>query len=204
MTNTATASAAAAASSSLAKPRLKQKYQAEIAPQLKKDFGFTNIHQIPGLVKIVVNTGVGEAARDGKIIDGAVRDLTAITGQKPQVTAARKSIAQFKLREGQPIGAHVTLRGDRAWEFLDRLLSLALPRIRDFRGLSDRQFDGNGNYTFGLTEQSMFHEIDQDKIDRVRGFDITVVTTAKNDDEGRALLKALGFPFRNAENSPTN
>jgi large subunit ribosomal protein L5 len=183
-------------------PRLKAKYQAEIAAQLKKDFGFTNVHQVPGLVKIVVNTGVGEAARDGKIIDGAVKDLTAITGQKPQVTAARKSIAQFKLREGQPIGAHVTLRGDRAWEFLDRLLSLALPRIRDFRGLSDKQFDGHGNYTFGLTEQSMFHEIDQDRIDRVRGFDITVVTTAKNDDEGRALLKALGFPFRNAENTP--
>jgi large subunit ribosomal protein L5 len=147
-------------------------------------------------VKVVVNTGVGDAARDGKIIDGAVADLTKITGQKPQVTKARKSIAQFKLREGQPIGAHVTLRGDRAWEFLDRLLSLALPRIRDFRGLSDRQFDGNGNYTFGLTEQSVFHEIDQDRIDRVRGFDITVVTTAKTDDEGRALLRALGFPFR--------
>ena len=185
-------------------PRLKQKYMSEITAQLAKDFGFTNVHQVPGLVKIVVNTGVGEAARDGKIIDGAVKDLTAITGQKPQVTAARKSIAQFKLREGQPIGAHVTLRGDRAWEFLDRLLSLALPRIRDFRGLSDKQFDGNGNYTFGLTEQSMFHEIDQDRIDRVRGFDITVVTTAKNDDEGRALLKALGFPFRNAENTPVS
>jgi large subunit ribosomal protein L5 len=183
-------------------PRLKQKYKTEISAQLSKDFGFTNVHQVPGLVKIVVNTGVGEAAREGKIIDGAVKDLTAITGQKPQVTAARKSIAQFKLREGQPIGAHVTLRGDRAWEFLDRLLSLALPRIRDFRGLSDKQFDGHGNYTFGLTEQSMFHEIDQDKIDRVRGFDITVVTTAKNDEEGRALLKALGFPFRNAENTP--
>ena len=182
-------------------PRLKQKYKNEIIPQLTKDFSFTNIHQVPGLIKVVVNTGVGEAARDGKIIDGAVKDLTAITGQKPQVTKARKSIAQFKLREGQPIGAHVTLRGDRAWEFLDRLLSLALPRIRDFRGLSDRQFDGQGNYTFGLTEQSMFHEIDQDKIDRVRGFDITVVTTAKNDDEGRALLKALGFPFRTADNA---
>ena len=181
-------------------PRLKQKYRAEIAPQLQKDFGFTNVHQIPGLVKVVVNTGVGEAARDSKIIDGAVKDLTAITGQKPQVTLARKSIAQFKLREGQAIGAHVTLRGDRAWEFLDRLVTLALPRIRDFRGLSDKQFDGNGNYTFGLTEQSMFHEIDQDKIDRVRGFDITVVTTAKTDDEGRALLKALGFPFRTDEN----
>ena len=180
-------------------PRLKAKYRAEILPQLKSDFGFTNVHQVPGLVKIVVNTGVGEAARDSKIIDGAIKDLTAITGQKPQVTKARKSIAQFKLREGQAIGAHVTLRGDRAWEFLDRLLSLALPRIRDFRGLSDRQFDGNGNYTFGLNEQSMFHEIDQDRIDRVRGFDITVVTTARTDDEGRALLKALGFPFRTAD-----
>ncbi|KQQ25738.1 MULTISPECIES: 50S ribosomal protein L5 [unclassified Frondihabitans] len=184
-----------------AQPRLKAKYQAEILPQLKSDFGFTNVHQVPGLVKIVVNTGVGEAARDSKVMDGAVKDLTAITGQKPLVTKARKSIAQFKLREGQPIGAHVTLRGDRAWEFLDRLLSLALPRIRDFRGLSDRQFDGNGNYTFGLNEQSMFHEIDQDRIDRVRGFDITVVTTAKNDDEGRALLKALGFPFRSADSA---
>ena len=180
-------------------PRLKAKYRAEILPQLKSDFGFTNVHQVPGLVKIVVNTGVGEAARDSKIIDGAIKDLTAITGQKPQVTKARKSIAQFKLREGQPIGAHVTLRGDRAWEFLDRLLSLALPRIRDFRGLSDRQFDGNGNYTFGLQEQSVFHEIDQDKIDRVRGFDITVVTTAKTDDEGRALLRHLGFPFRSED-----
>jgi large subunit ribosomal protein L5 len=198
MTNTATADAPVKV-----QPRLKQKYKTEISEQLAKDFGFTNVHQVPGIVKIVVNTGVGEAARDGKIIDGAIKDLTAITGQKPQVTNARKSIAQFKLREGQPIGAHVTLRGDRAWEFLDRLLSLALPRIRDFRGLSDKQFDGNGNYTFGLNEQSMFHEIDQDKIDRVRGFDITVVTTAKNDDEGRALLKALGFPFRNAENTPS-
>jgi large subunit ribosomal protein L5 len=177
-------------------PRLKQKYRSEILPALQQEFGFANVHQVPGLVKVVVNTGVGEAARDGKIIDGAVADLTKITGQKPQVTRARKSIAQFKLREGQPIGAHVTLRGDRAWEFLDRLLSLALPRIRDFRGLSDKQFDGNGNYTFGLTEQSVFHEIDQDRIDRVRGFDITVVTTAKTDDEGRALLRALGFPFR--------
>jgi large subunit ribosomal protein L5 len=199
MTDTATAAKAGAKGTY--QPRLKQKYRTEIAAQLTKDFGFTNPHQVPGLVKVVVNTGVGEAARDGKIIDGAVKDLTAITGQKPQVTNARKSIAQFKLREGQPIGAHVTLRGDRAWEFLDRLVTLALPRIRDFRGLSDKQFDGHGNYTFGLTEQSMFHEIDQDKIDRVRGFDITVVTTAKNDDEGRALLKALGFPFRTAENS---
>jgi large subunit ribosomal protein L5 len=191
----------AAAPAAKVQPRLKQKYRNEITAQLTKDFGFTNPHQVPGLVKVVVNTGVGEAARDGKIIDGAVKDLTAITGQKPQVTNARKSIAQFKLREGQPIGAHVTLRGDRAWEFLDRLVTLALPRIRDFRGLSDKQFDGRGNYTFGLTEQSMFHEIDQDKIDRVRGFDITVVTTARNDEEGRALLKALGFPFRTAENS---
>ena len=157
------------------------------------------MHQVPNLVKIVVNMGVGEAARDGKIIDGAVADLTKITGQKPQINKARKSIAQFKLREGQPIGAHVTLRGDRMWEFLDRLLSLALPRIRDFRGLSDKQFDGNGNYTFGLTEQVMFHEIDQDRIDRVRGMDITVVTSAKNNEEGRALLKALGFPFKSDE-----
>jgi hypothetical protein len=140
--------------------------------------------------------GVGEAARDAKLMDGAIRDLTAITGQKPIVTRAKKSIAQFKLREGMPIGAHVTLRGDRMWEFLDRLVTLALPRIRDFRGLSDRQFDGNGNYTFGLTEQSMFHEIDQDSIDRVRGMDITVVTSAKTDEEGRAILKALGFPFK--------
>ena len=197
---TKTAAPAGTVSEKSAQPRLKAKYRSEIAPQLKKDFGFTNVHQIPGLVKVVVNTGVGEAARDGKIIDGAVKDLTAITGQKPQVTLARKSIAQFKLREGQAIGAHVTLRGDRAWEFLDRLVTLALPRIRDFRGLSDKQFDGRGNYTFGLTEQSMFHEIDQDKIDRVRGFDITVVTTAKTDDEGRALLKALGFPFKSADN----
>jgi large subunit ribosomal protein L5 len=178
---------------------LKQKYRTDISKALTEEFGFTNPHQVPGLVKIVVNTGVGEAARDSKVIDGAVKDLTLITGQKPQVTKARKSIAQFKLREGMPIGAHVTLRGDRAWEFLDRLLSLALPRIRDFRGLSPKQFDGNGNYTFGLAEQSVFHEIDQDQIDRVRGFDITVVTTAKNDDEGRALLRELGFPFQSTE-----
>ncbi|UOE42616.1 50S ribosomal protein L5 [Agromyces larvae] len=182
-------------------PRLKQKYRGEIVANLTEQFDYSNVHQVPGLVKIVVNMGVGEAARDGKVIDGAIADLTQITGQKPQVTKARKSIAQFKLREGQPIGAHVTLRGDRMWEFLDRLLSLALPRIRDFRGLSDRQFDGNGNYTFGLTEQSVFHEINQDKIDRVRGMDITVVTTAKNDDEGRALLKALGFPFKSSESA---
>ncbi|PZF62258.1 50S ribosomal protein L5 [Curtobacterium sp. MCBD17_034] len=198
MSDTTTAPAESASSEKV-QPRLKQKYKNEIAAALTEQFGYTNVHQVPGLVKVVVNTGVGEAARDSKVIDGAVRDLTAITGQKPQVTKARKSIAQFKLREGQPIGAHVTLRGDRAWEFLDRLLSLALPRIRDFRGLSDRQFDGNGNYTFGLTEQSVFHEIDQDRIDRVRGFDITVVTTAKTDDEGRALLRQLGFPFRSSE-----
>ncbi|QNO37794.1 50S ribosomal protein L5 [Protaetiibacter sp. SSC-01] len=177
-------------------PRLKQKYRDEITKSLTEEFGYANPMQVPGLVKIVVNTGVGEAARDSKVIDGAVKDLTLITGQKPQVTKARKSIAQFKLREGMPIGAHVTLRGDRAWEFLDRLLSLALPRIRDFRGLNPKQFDGNGNYTFGVQEQSIFHEINQDQIDRVRGFDITVVTTAKTDDEGRALLRALGFPFK--------
>jgi len=176
-------------------PRLKQKYRSEIVKNLTEQFGYANPMQVPGLVKVVVNTGVGEAARDSKVIDGAVADLVAITGQKPQVTKARKSIAQFKLREGMPIGAHVTLRGDRAWEFLDRLVSLALPRIRDFRGLSPKQFDGNGNYTFGVSEQSIFHEIDQDRIDRVRGFDITVVTTAKTDDEGRALLRQLGFPF---------
>ncbi|MGI6879264.1 50S ribosomal protein L5 [Microbacterium sp. gxy059] len=176
-------------------PRLKLVYRNEIRQKLQDEFGYENVMQVPGLTKVVVNTGVGEAARDSKVIEGAVADLTAITGQKPVVTKAKKSIAQFKLREGQAIGAHVTLRGDRAWEFIDRLVSLALPRIRDFRGLSPKQFDGNGNYTFGVTEQSIFHEIDQDKIDRVRGFDITVVTTAKTDDEGRALLRHLGFPF---------
>lgn len=179
-------------------PRLKTRYREEIAGKLKDEFSFENVMQIPGLTKIVVNMGVGDAARDSKLIEGAIKDLTTITGQKPAVTKARKSIAQFKLREGQPIGAHVTLRGDRMWEFLDRLLSLALPRIRDFRGLSPKQFDGRGNYTFGLTEQVMFHEIDQDKIDRTRGMDITVVTTATNDDEGRALLRHLGFPFKEA------
>ncbi|MGC5048032.1 50S ribosomal protein L5 [Micrococcus porci] len=177
-------------------PRLKTKYREEIRASLQEQFEYANVMQVPGLVKVVVNMGVGEAAKDSKIIDGAIADLTAITGQKPMVTKARKSIAQFKLREGMPIGTHATLRGDRMWEFLDRLVTLALPRIRDFRGLSDRQFDGNGNYTFGLSEQTVFHEIDQDKIDRVRGMDVTVVTTAKNDDEGRALLKALGFPFK--------
>jgi large subunit ribosomal protein L5 len=177
-------------------PRLKQRYREEIAPALNSEFGFENVMQIPRLVKVVVNMGVGEAARDSKLIDGATKDLAAITGQKPQVTRARKSIAQFKLREGMPIGAHVTLRGDRMWEFADRLVSLALPRIRDFRGLSPKQFDGHGNYTFGLNEQVMFHEIDPDRIDRTRGMDITFVTTATTDEQGRALLRGLGFPFR--------
>ncbi len=177
-------------------PRLKARYRQDVIPELQRQFEYANVMQVPGLTKIVVNMGVGEAARDSKLIEGAIRDLAAITGQKPQVTKARKSIAQFKLREGMPIGAHVTLRGDRMWEFLDRLLSIALPRIRDFRGLAPGQFDGNGNYTFGLNEQSMFHEIDQDRIDRVRGMDITVVTTARTDAEGRALLKALGFPYK--------
>jgi large subunit ribosomal protein L5 len=185
-----------AATSESQAPRLKTRYQDEIVAALKEQFNYGNAMQTPGLVKIVVNMGVGAAARDSKLMDGAVRDLTLITGQKPLVQKARLSIAQFKLREGMPIGAKVTLRGDRMWEFLDRLLSLALPRIRDFRGLSDTQFDGNGNYTFGLTEQSMFHEIDPDSIDRPRGMDITVVTTAKTDDEGRALLRLLGFPFK--------
>jgi large subunit ribosomal protein L5 len=177
-------------------PRLKQRYRDEIVTGLREEFGYGNVMQVPGLTKVVVNMGVGEAARDSKLMDGAVKDLAAITGQKPSVTKARKSIAQFKLREGMPIGAHVTLRGDRMWEFLDRLLAIALPRIRDFRGLNPGQFDGRGNYTFGLTEQAMFHEIDQDRTDRVRGMDITVVTTAKTDAEGRSLLKHLGFPFK--------
>jgi len=177
-------------------PRLKERYRTEVVPALQAQFGYSNVMQVPTLSKIVVNMGVGEAARDAKLIEGAVRDLTTITGQKPVVTRARKSIAQFKLREGMPIGAHVTIRGDRMWEFADRLLSLALPRIRDFRGLSPRQFDGQGNFTFGMSEQVVFLEIDPDRIDRVRGMDITVVTTAKNDDEGRALLRLLGFPFK--------
>src|SRR5579859_6428458 len=177
-------------------PRIKERYRAEIAPALRKEFGYANVMQVPPLVKISVNMGVGEAARDAKLIEGAVKDLAIITGQKPAIARATKSIAQFKLREGMPIGAHVTLRGDRMWEFLDRLLTLALPRIRDFRGLSDRQFDGRGNYTFGLTEQLMFHEINPDQVDRQRGMDVTVVTTATNDDEGRALLRRLGFPFK--------
>jgi large subunit ribosomal protein L5 len=178
------------------RPRLKERYQAEIAPALREEFGYANVMQIPGLAKIAVNMGVGEAARDAKLIEGAVKDLAIITGQKPAVARARKSIAQFKLREGMPIGAHVTLRGDRMWEFLDRLLTLALPRIRDFRGLNDRQFDGRGNYTFGLTEQLMFHEINPDQVDRQRGMDVTVVTTATTDAEGRSLLRRLGFPFK--------
>jgi large subunit ribosomal protein L5 len=177
-------------------PRLQARYREEIVASLREEFSYGNVMQVPRLTKIVVNMGVGDAARDSKLIEGAVRDLATITGQKPTVTRARKSIAQFKLREGMPIGAHTTLRGARMWEFLDRLLTIALPRNRDFRGLSPTQFDGNGNYTFGLNEQSMFHEIDQDKIDRVRGMDITVVTTAKTDDEGRALLRNLGFPFK--------
>ncbi|MET4003176.1 MULTISPECIES: 50S ribosomal protein L5 [Arthrobacter] len=192
-------SAAVAENTPKITPRLKSRYAAEIKPALIEEFTYSNVNQVPRLVKVVVNMGVGDAAKDSKLIDHAVRDLTAITGQKPQVSKARKSIAQFKLREGMPIGCHATLRGDRMWEFLDRLVTLALPRIRDFRGLSGKQFDGNGNYTFGLTEQVMFHEIDQDSIDRPRGMDITVVTTAKTDDEGRALLKALGFPFKSED-----
>src|ERR1051326_867361 len=180
------------------RPRLRERYLTEIAPALRDEFAYSNAMQVPSLKKIVVNMGVGEAARDAKLIDGAVRDLSLITGQKPAVNRARKSIAQFKLREGMPIGAHVTLRGDRMWEFLDRLLSIALPRIRDFRGLSPKQFDGHGNYSFGLTEQVMFHEINPDRVDRQRGMDIIVVTSARNDDEGRALLRRLGFPFREA------
>jgi len=177
-------------------PRLKEKYVSEIRAALRAEFKHENVMQVGGLTKIVVNMGVGEAARDWKALEGAIRDLTAITGQKPVTTRAKKSIAKFKLREGMPIGAHSTLRGDRMWEFLDRLVSISLPRIRDFRGLSPKQFDGNGNYTFGLTEQAVFHEIDQDQIDRVRGMDITVVTTAKTDEEARSLLKQLGFPFK--------
>jgi large subunit ribosomal protein L5 len=180
----------------LAAPRLKTRYLEEIVPALREQFGYGNIMQVPAVTKVVVNMGVGEAARDSKLIEGAIRDLATITAQKPSVTRARRSIAQFKLREGMPIGAHATLRGDRMWEFLDRLVSLALPRIRDFRGLSPQQFDGRENYTFGLTEQVMFHEINQDKVDRQRGMDITVVTTATHDEEGRSLLKHLGFPFK--------
>jgi large subunit ribosomal protein L5 len=196
MTATTTNDAAAADRAQRVPPRLKERYRSEIHGALLEEFGYPNVMQVPTVTKIVVNMGVGEAARDAKLIDGAVRDLTIITGQKPAVARARKSIAQFKLREGMPIGAHVTLRGDRMWEFLDRLLSIALPRIRDFRGLSDRQFDGRGNYTFGLTEQLMFHEINPDQVDRQRGMDVTVVTSATTDAEGRSLLRRLGFPFK--------
>ena len=177
-------------------PRLKTRYRDEIKNKLNDEFSCENVMEIPGVVKVVVNMGVGDAARDSKLINGAVEDLTLITGQKPQLRRAKKSIANFKLREGMPIGVRVTMRGDRMWEFLDRLLTIALPRIRDFRGLSDQQFDGHGNYTFGLSEQTMFYEIDIDKVDRPRGMDITVVTSATNDDEGRALLRELGFPFK--------
>jgi large subunit ribosomal protein L5 len=177
-------------------PRLKLRYREELVDQLKRDLQLGNVMEVPKPVKVVVNMGVGEATREAKLLDGAVRDLTVITGQKPLVTKAKTSIAGFKLREGMAIGAKVTLRGDRMWEFLDRLLSVALPRIRDFRGLAPKGFDGHGNYTLGLTEQLVFPEVDYDKIDRVRGMDITVVTTARTDDEGRALLRALGFPFR--------
>jgi large subunit ribosomal protein L5 len=177
-------------------PRLKAHYREGIRDELSKQFSYDNVMQIPNVTKVVVNMGVGEAARDAKMINGAVNDLALITGQKPEIRRARKSIAQFKLREGMPVGARVTLRGDRMWEFLDRLTSIALPRIRDFRGLSSKQFDGAGNYSFGLSEQSVFHEINVDSIDRARGMDIIVVTSATTDDEGRMLLRALGFPFK--------
>jgi large subunit ribosomal protein L5 len=177
-------------------PRLKSRYRAELIQPLKDELGLGNIMQVPRPVKVVVNMGVGEAVREARLLDGAVRDLTQITGQKPLVTKAKQSIAGFKIREGQSIGAKVTLRGDRMWEFLDRLISVVLPRIRDFRGLNPRTFDGHGNFTFGLTEQLVFPEIDYDKIERVRGMDITVVTSAETDKQGRALLTALGFPFR--------
>ncbi|MDR3116470.1 MAG: 50S ribosomal protein L5 [Bifidobacteriaceae bacterium] len=178
------------------KPRLKEKYNSIVIPQMKELFDYKNVNQVPNLEKIVVNMGVGGAAKDSKLIQGAISDLSIITGQYPRINKAKKSIANFKLREGQSIGASVTLRGARMWEFLDRLLSIAVPRVRDFRGLSARQFDAKGNYTFGLQEQSVFHEINQDNIDQQRGMDITIVTTAKNDDEGRSLLLQLGFPFK--------
>ncbi len=178
------------------KPRLKERYDSELRAQLKEQLGLANIMQVPRLEKIVVNMGVGRATQQPSLIEGAVRDLETITGQKPAVTRARKSIASFKLREGMPIGAKVTMRGDRAWEFLDRLISLAIPRIRDFRGLPSASFDGRGNYTFGVTEQLIFPEIDYDRIDTTRGMDITIGTTARNDQEGRAFLVAFGFPFR--------
>jgi len=177
-------------------PRLKQRYDREIQPQLKQELGLGNVMQVPRLEKIVVNMGVGRATQQKSLLDGAVADLTLITGQKPSVRKAKKSIAGFKLRAGNEIGAKVTLRGARMWEFYDRLVSITIPRIRDFRGMSPTQFDGRGNYTFGLTEQLVFPEIDYDKIDTVRGMDITIVTTAPTDDQARALLRALGFPFR--------
>ncbi len=180
------------------RPRLKTRYDEELRPRLKEELGKQNIMEVPRLEKIVVNMGVGEAIQDGRRLEAAVEDLGVITGQKAQIRKARRSIAGFKLREGMAIGARVTLRGDRMWEFYDRLVSLAIPRIRDFRGLNPRSFDGNGNYTFGVQEQLIFPEIDYDKIDRVRGMDITIVTTARTDDDGRALLRALGFPFRSA------
>ncbi len=176
-------------------PRQKARYHGELRPELQRQLGLANIMQVPALEKIVVNMGVGDAVKDGRMLDAALTDLQVITGQKAVVTKARKSIAGFKLREGMAIGAKVTLRGDRMWEFLDRLVSLALPRIRDFRGLDPRAFDGHGNYTMGVTEQLIFPEIDYDKVAKVRGMDITIVTTAHRDDEGRALLTALGFPF---------
>jgi large subunit ribosomal protein L5 len=180
-------------------PRLRQRYREEVVPRLQRERGYRNVMEVPGLEKIVVNMGVGDAIKDGRMLEAAVGDLETITGQKPIVTKARKSIAGFKLREGMAIGAKVTLRGDRMWEFLDRLLSIALPRIRDFRGLPPKAFDGKGNYTIGVTEQLIFPEIDYDKVPRVRGMDITVVTTATTNDEGRALLLALGFPIAGAE-----
>ena len=179
-------------------PRMKEQFFSTVREQLQKDLDLKNVMQVPRPEKIVVNMGVGEASKDAKLLDGAVRDLTAITGQKPAIRKARKSIATFKIREGMPIGAAVTMRGDRMWDFLDRLTSIVLPRIRDFRGLNPRSFDGRGNYTFGLTEQLVFPEIDYDDIDQPRGMDVTIVTSATNDEEGRALLKALGFPLRDA------
>ena len=176
-------------------PRLKTRFREELVPKLREELGLTNVMQVPRLEKIVVNMGVGEALKDARMLDAAVEDLTIIAGQKPVITRARKSIAGFKLREGNAIGVKVTLRGDRMWEFFDRLVSLAIPRIRDFRGLDPRSFDGRGNYTFGLTEQLIFPEIDYDKVLKVRGMDITIVTTARSDAEGRALLLALGFPL---------
>jgi large subunit ribosomal protein L5 len=180
-------------------PRMKARFREELAPQLKGRLGLDNLMQVPRLEKIVVNMGVGDAVKDGRMLDAALDDLTTITGQRPVVTKARKSIAGFKLREGMAIGAKVTLRGDRMWEFMDRLVALALPRIRDFRGLERKGFDGHGNFTLGVTEQLIFPEVDYDKVLKVRGMDITVVTTARNDQEGLALLIALGFPFQGDE-----